>query len=163
METGLRGYQYTGRVEILQPYTEAARVVDSRFAALGGLVADDASQRDELAVIRSSPGQWRLLATTAIVRRADHSIHDSDAMRYNQTLASKASMDVIRAQYEAFISGEALRRSERVRTARSRSWLLIVTCVLIALGGDWVWCSSSDARCAAHPSRRSVKRRRRST
>jgi len=37
METGLRGFQYTGNPEFLQPYTEAAKIVDSKFAALDRL------------------------------------------------------------------------------------------------------------------------------
>jgi len=40
METGVRGYQNTGRTEFLQPYNDAAPVIDSKFAALTQLVSD---------------------------------------------------------------------------------------------------------------------------
>src|SRR5580658_7068395 len=77
METGLRGFQYTGSVEFLQPYREAAQVVDSKFAALDRLVSRDPSQEAQLASIHGSFEQWKVLAASAIARRVDHSIHDS--------------------------------------------------------------------------------------
>ena len=106
METGLRGFQYTGKTVFLQPYREAEQVVDSKFAALDQLVRDDPSQKTQLANIRDSFEQWKLLAESAIARRADDSIHDSEEDRYEQTLERKASMDTIRARYAAFDSGE---------------------------------------------------------
>src|SRR5271156_4765389 len=45
METGLRGFQLTGKPVFLQPYNEAAAVVDAKFVALDKLIADDPSQR----------------------------------------------------------------------------------------------------------------------
>jgi PAS domain S-box-containing protein len=134
METGLRGFQYTGRAQFLQPYTEAARIVDSKFAALDQVVSDDPSQRSELASIRTAFEQWRVLAASAIARRADNSIHDSEELRYEQTLERKESMDAIRAQHEAFDASEATLRGRQEREVSSRSSLLIVTWFLIALG-----------------------------
>ncbi len=43
METGLRGFQLTGRAVFLQPYNDAAKVIDARFVALDGLIANDPS------------------------------------------------------------------------------------------------------------------------
>ena len=123
METGLRGFQYTGRTEFLQPYREAEQVVDSEFAALDQLVSSDPSQKAQLASIRGSFEQWKLLATSAIARRTDDSIHDSEEDRYEQTLERKASMDRIRAKYAFFDSGEGQLRTQYLREVR-RGYLL---------------------------------------
>src|SRR5271156_3134413 len=40
METGLRGYQFTGSQVFLQPYREALQIVDAKFAALNKLLTD---------------------------------------------------------------------------------------------------------------------------
>jgi PAS domain S-box-containing protein len=135
METGLRGFQYTGRAEFLQPYREAAQVVDAKFAALNQLVSDSPSQRAQLASIRGSFEQWKLQAESAIARRADSSIRDSDEHRYDQTLQAKASMDAIRAKYAAFDSDEMLLREEYLREVNRGYLLGGVIFFLIVFGG----------------------------
>jgi len=67
METGLRGFQYTGSSEFLQPYREAAPVVDSKFVALDRLVSGSPSQETQLARIRGSFEQWKLMAESAMI------------------------------------------------------------------------------------------------
>jgi len=121
METGLRGFQYTGREVFLQPYTEAAGVVDRKFATLAELVSGDPTQRAQLASIRAGFEQWRLLTASAIARRADHAIHDSEEVRYEQALERKGSMDAIRALHEVFDTQEELLRSQHERDVRSGS------------------------------------------
>jgi PAS domain S-box-containing protein len=135
METGLRGFQYTGRAEFLQPYREAAQVVDAKFAALNQLVSDNPSQRAQLASIRGSFEQWKLLAESAIARRPDSSIRDSDENRFDQMLKAKASMDVIRAKYAYFDSGEMLLRNQYLQKVNTGYLMASVTCFLIAFGG----------------------------
>ncbi len=93
METGVRGFQYTGNPEFLQPYREAAPAVDSKFATLDQLVSDNPYQRARLASIQGSFEQWKLVAEGAIARRADGSMRDSDEYRFDQMLKGKASMD----------------------------------------------------------------------
>ena len=60
METGARGFQYTGRSQFLQPYNESAQVIDAKFAALDRLVSGDPDQKAELAMraVFSSPGHF---------------------------------------------------------------------------------------------------------
>ena len=118
METGLRGYQYTGRAEFLQPYREAEQVVDPKFTALDRLLSNDPTREAQFAGIRGSFEQWKVLATVAIARRADNSIHDSDDLRYEQTHERKVLMDGIRAQYAAFDSGELLLRNQYLQDVR---------------------------------------------
>jgi PAS domain S-box-containing protein len=135
METGLRGFQYTGRAEFLQPYREAAQVVDSKFAALDELVSHNSFQKAQLNGIHESFVWWRTLAASAIARRADGSVHDSDDNRYSQTLERKALMDQIRAQYAAFDSDEILLRNQDIGNVRTAYLLVGITCLLIAFGG----------------------------
>ncbi len=60
METGVRGFLFTGSPVFLQPYSEAAQVIDSRFTALSQLVSGISSQQAQLATIRESVEQWRV-------------------------------------------------------------------------------------------------------
>jgi PAS domain S-box-containing protein len=135
METGLRGFQYTGRTEFLQPYREAAQVVASKFVALDRIVSEDPSEEAQVSSIRGSFEQWKLLAASAIARRADNSIHDSEADRYNQTLERKTLMDQIRSKYATFDSGEALLRNRHLQDIRKGYLLAGVIRILIGIVG----------------------------
>ena len=135
METGLRGFQYTGRAEFLQPYREADQVVDSKFSALDEHVSNDPPSKRVVEGIRRSFEQWRLLAVSAIARRADNSIHDSDEVRYEQTLERKVLMDKIRAQYASFDASEMLLRNQYRKSVRDEYLLTGAICILIAFGG----------------------------
>jgi PAS domain S-box-containing protein len=135
METGLRGFQYTGRIEFLQPYKEAEQVVDSKFSALDQHVSPDPSSKRLVADIRRSFEQWRLFAASAIARRSDKSISESDEDRYEQTLKRKALMDGIRAQYASFDDREVLLRDQYLKNVRGRFMISGAICFLIAFSG----------------------------
>ena len=62
METGLRGFQFTGNPVFLQPYNEAAQVIDAKFVALNKLLSDNPSQQAQLANIHETFSRWRLRA-----------------------------------------------------------------------------------------------------
>jgi len=135
METGLRGFQYTGRAEFLQPYQEATEVDDSKFAALDRLISDDPSQEAQLASIRGNFEQWKVLAASAIARRADDSIYDSEEDRYRQAFERKTVMDEIRAKYAVFDSTEVSLRNQYSQKIRREYQQAGVICILIAFGG----------------------------
>jgi len=135
METGLRGFQYTGKREFLQPYAEAAGVIDSKFAVLDLLVAENPSQKVQLAGIRTSFEEWRLEAASVIAIRTRDATLPPENVRYEQMLESKISMDRIRANYETFDSGEVLLRNKNQRNVRSEYMFLSVTSFIITFGG----------------------------
>ena len=135
METGLRGYQYTGSTIFLEPYDGAARIMDGKFVALHELIAENPNQQAQLDTIRSKFETWRDLTTAAIARRGDDSAQESPEVRYTQALQRKVVMDQIRAKYETFEATEASLRDERLLRVKHRSLLLSISCVLIALGG----------------------------
>jgi two-component system, sensor histidine kinase and response regulator len=140
METGLRGFQLTGRPIFLEPYNEASPVIDAKFVALKKILADNPSQLAQLASISESFYQWRLQAARTI-RRQDDAVHDSEEVRYHEMLDGKTSMDALRARYDEFITGELSQRSSSVQSVRSRSVLLSASCLLFAFvgaGGIWL-------------------------
>jgi two-component system, sensor histidine kinase and response regulator len=140
METGLRGYQFTGSQVFLQPYREALQIVDAKFAALNKLLTDNPAQQAQLGAIHDSVNQWRLQAAETI-RRRDDAVHDSEEVRYRKMLAGKASMDALRAKYDDLIAVEMGQRDSSVHSLRSRSVLLSVSCILFAFvgaGGIWL-------------------------
>ena len=133
METGLRGYQYTGQEAFLQPYNQASRVIDGKFDALNQLLVDNPRQQAQLATIRTCFEQWRVQAAIAIAKRAVQP--DPQEVRYSEALQRKYLMDRIRKEYETFDNNEVSLRDERLLKVKNRSLLLSISCVLIALGG----------------------------
>ena len=81
MQTDVRGFLYTGRIEFLQPYKESVRVIDSEFATLNQLVSDDPQQQARLATIHRHFDEWQ--------QQAEHSIdlrrREPAAPRYGRT------------------------------------------------------------------------------
>jgi PAS domain S-box-containing protein len=135
METGVRGFLYTGQAEFLEPYTAATNSIEAAFTSLQRLIADDPTQQARLATIHQIFVHWRLLAADAVARRADPSVHDSDAIRYRDALTRKKLMDRIRAQHEIFTSSEMVLRNQRIEEVGSKSRALSITCYLVAFGG----------------------------
>ncbi len=141
MESGLRGFLFTGKPIFLEPYNEAADVIDARFVALNKLISDNPTQQAELANIREIFNQWRLRAKEMIRQRADSSVQDSEEALFSQMLESKASMDILRAKYKSLIASEIVLRDARSQRVRSRSVVLSISCFLFAFvgaGGIWL-------------------------
>jgi PAS domain S-box-containing protein len=140
METGVRGFLFTGRPVFLQPYNEATQVVHSRFAALSQLVSGNSSQQAQLATIRESVEQWRLQATKTIEQRSSSAAGDSEDVRYGKMLKSKAMMDKIRGHFDQLISGEVIARDQNAQRARIKSRMLSLCCLLFAVvSGTGLW------------------------
>jgi PAS domain S-box-containing protein len=135
METGLRGFLYTGSSVFLQPYRESGQVIDARFDALYRLMSGDPSETGRLANIRELTGQWRLEAAKQIEERGGKSIQDTEDLPYRQTLEGKVEMDRIRAQHDAFIAGETVLRNRSGQRVEDRSILLSGSCLLVLIGG----------------------------
>jgi PAS domain S-box-containing protein len=141
METGLRGFQLTGRSVFLQPYSDAAKVIDAKFDALAELIADDPSQRAQLASIHQSFKEWRLQATEALRQHTDSTAHDPSDTSLSKMLKGKASMDVLRRKFDALIASEVLPRNVIMRRIRSSSAFFSLSCLLFAFvgaGGIWL-------------------------
>ncbi len=128
METGLRGYLITGSGALLQPYNEAAPIIDSKFDTLNQLVSDNPAQQARLATMRSRFDQWQRIANPLIELRRSREVGG-----YEINLQRNQLMDAVRAENEAFIATEERLRSERVRTARNASRRVTLTCVLLSL------------------------------
>ena len=94
METGVRGFLFTGRPVFLQPYNEAAQVVDSRVHCaqpthLRHFVAASATgnhTRERRTVESRKPQK-------TIEQRALGGAGDSEDVRYGKMLQGKAAMD----------------------------------------------------------------------
>jgi PAS domain S-box-containing protein len=135
LETGLRGYLYTGDAVFLQPYYEGSEVIDARFDALHQLLSGNPLQETQLATIRELTGKWRQQAARSITQHNDKSIHNAEEGQHIQMLERKAEMDHIRVQYDAFIADEEILRTQSVHTVEKRSMLLSISCLLIVIGG----------------------------
>jgi PAS domain S-box-containing protein len=134
MESGLRGFLSTGREEFLQPYNEANRDIDSKFATLNQLVSDNPDQQARLADIRSRSEEWRLYAARTIELRGSGRDVYGEAGNYETSLQGKQLMDSLRAEDGAFQGVEERLRNARVQSARDTSRLVTIASVLLSLG-----------------------------
>jgi len=134
METGVRGYVGTANETFLQPYNEAAPVMDSKFADLDQLVSDNYAQQAQLAKIQTSFDEWRLLANQTVASRRAGRVHSEFEQSADvDSLQLKQLMDSIRAQHNSFISTEEGLRRLAAQQARGMSRIAIVTSTLLVL------------------------------
>jgi two-component system, sensor histidine kinase and response regulator len=137
METGVRGFLFTGRPVFLQPYSEATQVVDSRFTALSQLLSGNSPQQVQLATMRASVEQWRFEAAKTIEQGT---AGDSEDVRSGKMLQGKAGMDEIRGQFDRLISSEVLARDQNAQRAKIKSRMLSLCCLLFAVvSGTGLW------------------------
>jgi CHASE3 domain sensor protein len=54
MESGLRGFLFTGKPIFLEPYNEAADVIDARFVALNKLISDNPAHSGDLQPVETT-------------------------------------------------------------------------------------------------------------
>jgi PAS domain S-box-containing protein len=140
METGLRGFQFTGKPIFLQPYHDASQVIDGKFDSLSKLTSGNAFQQSHVANSRASFNQWRLRAEETI-RQQEDAAQDSEEVRDSKMLEAKKSMDALRANYSALIASEMGQSNASTQSLRSRSVMLSVSCFLFAFvgaGGIWL-------------------------
>jgi CHASE3 domain sensor protein len=137
MESGLRGFQYTGNPEFLQSYTEAGQIIPAKFDDAARLLVKP-SQKNQLATMRRDFEDWQRLAASAIAARkfnvAAH-VEATPQVRYRETLKRKLAMDHIRAEHQDFADGELALLGERQRGVRTRSFLLVISCFLFVIAG----------------------------
>jgi|GEM_PF-2376406 PAS domain S-box-containing protein len=129
METGVRGYQNTGRQLFLEPYNKAQLSIDSTADAIDQLVSDNPSQQSQLANIRRSFDQWRLLSGQIVETH-----HGGQESEYAVNIQGQQLMDLVRKENEVFIGTEEGLRAERVKKAHNAFTLLTLSCALLSLG-----------------------------
>jgi len=130
METGERGFLVTGNDVFLQPYQDAAKVIESEYQKLYLLVADTPQQQSRLETLHGNLRHWQGYAEHMIALRRTGGAYTD--LKIN--LAGKGEVDDIRDQIAGFQSVEEHLRDERNRTAH-RDWRLVETiCVLLGLG-----------------------------
>ena len=140
METGFRGYLYTGRAIFLDPYTAAQKVMDFKLDTLHMLLGDSSSQQQQLTDIRIALAPWRLEAGTLIAHRREYTRFDRDDIGINQSLHMKDEMDGLRAKYDMLIASAMEQRTVSAQRVGERSVRLSVSCFLFAfLGGGGLW------------------------
>jgi PAS domain S-box-containing protein len=119
METGVRGFLLTENETFLQPYKEAAALMELRFDALNRLVVDNPAQQNRLAGIRGMYTDWLRgmdPGGTGTQRPRSFFVENSNP---GVQLERKAAMDRIRAAHLAFASAEGDLRKERLDMVRN--------------------------------------------
>ena len=126
-ETATRGYLATGRPEFLESRDQAVRRLPAARGELDRLIADQGGQRDRLRRMDSA------LATEIVTLRTLERVADRTPQRTEALIASKNSMDSLRAvlieiaQYE-----QAEEQKKAAAAARLRG---AVTTITVTAGG----------------------------
>jgi PAS domain S-box-containing protein len=121
-EVGQRGYVLTGKTEYLEPYERGSAAVRPQIERLDTLLAEDGSQRQRLAELRSlADAKLAELARTVELRRKGRL---DDALAIVNSDVGKNSMDRIRTllfeirhEEEAALHRRISRRDQRHRSA----------------------------------------------
>lgn len=135
-ETGQRGYLLTGADDFLQPYDRATARLGGSLAALEQLVADNPSQSQRVAQLRTAT-QRRLarLADGIVMKRQGNGERAADPVRLRQ---GKANMDEVRRIVADLDAAErqllVIRDAEVERsTKRMTAGFLVTGLALLAL------------------------------
>ncbi len=131
-ETGLRGFQLTGHPEMLAPYDSAGQQLESQFAELRGLVAQDPGQARRLTLIRERYETWQVFAQSVLAKPFDQS-HDPEL-----NLRGKRLMDNVRASSTEMVDAEEQQRAQESaglqRRIRTMLTVILLSAVAVGLG-----------------------------
>jgi len=126
-ESGLRGYETTGDLRFLQPFTDAESQLQHEIANLDSIAGSDAEQRRDVVDMRSELQTWHdgfALPVIATVRGGGK----TDAVDLN--LHGKQLMDEVRQDL-----GDITQKAEQSRTRRIELWHRQVHTMLMVLLG----------------------------
>lgn len=127
METGVRGYLLTRDRSFLAPYERAAPVMNTAFAELRRLVADNGVQVAAASRLENQYRDWQRLAAQMLPSQPDENV------RADAQIAEKEQMDVIRRGFARFMDVEGGLRASRTASVRRVTRIVVVTSTIVAL------------------------------
>jgi signal transduction histidine kinase/CHASE3 domain sensor protein len=132
LETGGRGYLLSGDREFLEPYNKAIAYVEPSFDKLEQLVADNPTQKKQLAEIEALYQQWERYTPYLFAQ-----IGQEKSKLLANLKARQQLMDKIRAKISASIATEEQLRNKRSQTVRQTTQIVIGFSIIsaIAIGG----------------------------
>jgi PAS domain S-box-containing protein len=130
-ETGLRGYQLTGKPIMLAPYKAAAPQIQKKFASLSQLLADNSDQEARLALLRDRYSLWLGFAEPILSGKVP-APNDPDL-----NLHGKELMDNIRETLNSLLSTEGHLRRQRSAEVHHREheefFAILIAAILVGL------------------------------
>ncbi|MFI6585687.1 CHASE3 domain-containing protein [Embleya sp. NPDC050493] len=133
-ETGVRGYELTGRPEFLAPYTAGLAEQADAARDLARHTRDDDRAAADLARVLEHAGQWRAVTADPVVNRPAGAPAPADLVRVDQ---GKAAFDALRralgdqrAHLQADRDGA---RGDLIEARTMRNWVFTAIGALILL------------------------------
>jgi PAS domain S-box-containing protein len=130
-ESGLRGYETTGDLQFLQPFTEAESHVEKEIQKLEGMAGQDADMRHDLSDLRDQHQTWHdafALPVIAQVRGGGK----TDDVALN--LHGKVLMDAVRHDLNDIISKAENNRTRRIAQWHQQVHMMLLVLLFLALG-----------------------------
>lgn len=132
-ETGQRGFLLTNSERYLEPYNAAVSAIPARIESIAGLIGDNASQEQRLAILKSHvDAKIRELRETIDLRRAQGS---DAALAMVNSDRGKAEMDAVRSQLTTMRQEETRLRTERLTEMANAYSTAFVSSILAGLLG----------------------------
>ncbi len=129
MESGLRGYLYTGSGESLRQYQTASAEAGTVFDQLDQLVADNPQQRERALQFRRAASQWQNYADEMLAAQRS----GGDYQSWGVANRGQELMDASRERREELVRVEDMLRDARVRAAQRDSKLFLGLAIGLAL------------------------------
>jgi len=134
METGVRGYLYTGDRQFLQPYEQALPRVDEALNALQTSVSGQRPERDDILGVRTLLTEWRGFADDAMQKRSLGPL----ALQSVDNSRGKKLMDSIRDDFTQMLSAQQARRNAALSSSRRARRLTSRLSILLALAAGLI-------------------------
>lgn len=130
-ESGLRGYETTGDIRLLQSYTDAESHIQAEIQNLNQVAGADADQKHDIADLRDEYQTWRDAFALPIIAtvRAGGQTNDVDL-----NLHGKVLMDAVRHDLTDIIQKAEASRTRRIARWHRQVHSMLVGLLILALG-----------------------------
>src|SRR5436190_16875790 len=121
LETGVRGYLITGDPIFLQPYNLAIEIIDPEFQRLKNMAGVDPGQKDTVAHLEDTLGEWKQFAVNVVGLRNS----GGDYAAAVRNFEGKRLVDKMRDQLGEFVRTEDLKRNNRISSAQRSTYAVV--------------------------------------
>ena len=130
-ESGLRGYETTGDLRFLQPFTDAGAHVQEEIQDLDDLAGDDAAQKHDITELREKHQTWHDGFALPVIGQVRGGGKASDV---ELNLHGKALMDDVRRDLNDIIQKAEENRERRIALWHSQVHTMLLVLLFLALG-----------------------------
>lgn len=126
METSLRGYQISGKSDLLRPYYDEALALSSDLRELLDVISREPELKDKSSLLRAQQEAWSRYSRKIVEKR------QKSAEVYSSIVAGddgRRTLEQMREQVDAFLATQVMARNQRSQAVRQQGQIVIGTVV----------------------------------